>query len=121
MAAPQDVTFDVLLGGKVKPELLQSFKKLEDLMKQQGATAKTINAVMGRAYKETFDGIKTESHSAFTKLIHEAKEAQHKVVESFDKMKESYNKFAETLKKPLEYFGITGLVGGALGTFFGAK
>ena len=33
MAAASDVTFDVLLGGKVTPQLLKSFKDLE-----QGAT-----------------------------------------------------------------------------------
>jgi hypothetical protein len=46
MPEASSVTFDVLLGGKVTPELLNSFKALEDLMKKQGATAKTINAVM---------------------------------------------------------------------------
>jgi len=121
MAAPADVTFDVLLGGKVTPELLKSFKSLEDLMKKQGATAKTINAVMGRAYKETFEGIEKESHSAFAHVIKEAQEARAKVVEAFEKMHKSYEKFAETVKKPLEYFGITGLVAGAAGTFFGAR
>ena len=40
------VTFDVLLGGKVTPALLKSFKDLEEMMKKQGATTKTINAVV---------------------------------------------------------------------------
>jgi hypothetical protein len=38
MAAASDVTFDVLLGGKVTPQLLKSFKDLEALMQKQGAT-----------------------------------------------------------------------------------
>jgi len=46
MPEASSVTFDVLVGGKVTPALLKSFKDLEDLMKKQGATAKTINAVM---------------------------------------------------------------------------
>jgi hypothetical protein len=48
MARPQDVTFDVLLGGKVKPEVIKMFTDLEAMMKKQGVTAKTINAVMWR-------------------------------------------------------------------------
>jgi len=131
MAAPADVTFDVLLGGKVTPELLKSFKRLEDLMKQQGATAKTINAVMGRAYHETFDKVAKEGkkaheeveHSAkeaFHKMIEHAREAEAKVRESFKKIKESITEGLEPLKKVGEYFGITGLIGGAVGTFIGA-
>jgi hypothetical protein len=43
MPEASSVTFDVLLGGKVTPQVLKAF---EDLMKKQGSTAKTINAVM---------------------------------------------------------------------------
>ena len=121
MADASSVTFDVLLGGKVTPELLKSFKALEDMMQKQGATAKTINAVMSRAYKETFDGIEHESHSAFHHVIKDAQEAGKKVGEAFEKMHKQYEKFAEVVKKPLEYLGITGAVSGALGTFLGAR
>jgi hypothetical protein len=47
MPEASSVTFDVLLGGKVTPQLLKSFKDLvrgDD--EKAGATAKTINAVM---------------------------------------------------------------------------
>jgi len=132
MAAAQDVTFDVLLGGKIQPQVIKMFNDLEAMMKKQGATAKTINAVMGRAYKETFDeigkdakkgfeSVEKSSAAAFHKMIEHAREAQAKVNESFAKMREGYNKFAELVKKPLEYFGITGVVAGAAGTFFGAR
>jgi hypothetical protein len=39
------------------------FTDLEAMMKKQGATAKTINAVMGRAYKETLK-LETEGEAA---------------------------------------------------------
>jgi hypothetical protein len=48
MAAATDVTFDVLLGGKIQPQVIKMFNDLEAMMKRQGATAKTINAVMWR-------------------------------------------------------------------------
>jgi hypothetical protein len=34
MAAAADVSFDVLLGGKVTPQVLKAFKDLEELMKK---------------------------------------------------------------------------------------
>jgi len=40
MAAASDVTFDVLLGGKIQPEVIKMFTDLENMMKKQGATAK---------------------------------------------------------------------------------
>jgi hypothetical protein len=42
MPDASSVTFDVLLGGKVTPQVLKAFKDLEELMKKQGATAKTL-------------------------------------------------------------------------------
>jgi hypothetical protein len=128
MAAASDVTFDVLLGGKISPQLLKSFKDLEELMKKQGATAKTINAVMGRAYKETFDGVAKEGKKGFdaversakhtfTAITEKAREAQHKVIESFDKIKESMEGIHKSAERLFEFTGVSaliGAVGGAL-------
>src|SRR6516165_5096241 len=119
MPEASSVTFDILLGGKVTPALLKSFKDLEEMMKKQGATAKTINAIMGRAYKETFDEMgksakkgfeEVEKHStdAFHKLVEQAREAEHKIKESFEKMKEAM----EPLMKFGEFFGVGALIGG---------
>jgi hypothetical protein len=132
MAAAADVSFDILLGGKIKPEVLEMFKDLEDLLKKQGATARTISAVMGRAYKETFDSTSKEAKKSFASVEHsskeafkhmaeQAKEAQKKMHESMEKMKESYEKFAELVKKPLEWFGVTGLLGGIGAAFTGEE
>ena len=126
------VTFDVLLGGKVTPALLKSFKDLEEMMKKQGATAKTINTIMGRAYKETFDEmgksakkgfeeVEKSSTHAFHHLVEEAREAQHKVKEAFHEMHEGANEFFELIKKPLEWLGISGLVGGLAATIGGKE
>jgi len=129
MAAAADVSFDVLLGGKVSPALLKSFKDLEELMKKQGATARTVNAVMGRAYKETFDGaskdakksfgeIEKTSAGTFHKIAEQAREAQHKVQETFDKMRESVTRLKEATEGLFEWAGVSGLlgaVGGAIG------
>jgi hypothetical protein len=132
MAAPADVTFDVLLGGKITPQLLKSFKDLEELMKKQGSTAKTINAVMGKAYKETFDGaskdakksfgeIEHSSKETFHKMIEQAREAQAKIKESFAKVKESINEAFEPLKKMSEWIGLSGVIGAVSGAFVGEE
>jgi len=48
-------------------------------MKAQGATARTNNAVMGRAYKETFDGMSKEAEKGFHTVERSAKETFHKL------------------------------------------
>jgi hypothetical protein len=132
MAAASDVSFDILLGGKIKPEVLKMFKDLEDLLKKQGATARTINAVMGRAYKETFDGARKEAkksaesmdHSfkeAFKHMAEAAKETQKKMHEAMEKMKESYKSFVEQINKPLEWIGISGVLSAAGGALVGEE
>jgi hypothetical protein len=42
MAAAANVSFDVLLGGKVTPEAVTALKDMEEKLKQFGATTKTV-------------------------------------------------------------------------------
>jgi tape measure domain-containing protein len=124
------VTFDILLGGRVTPEALKALNDMEAHLKKFGATTKTINAVMSRAYKETFDGVakngeeafnkvEKSSREAFRKMVDRAKESEKKIKESFARVGESYKSLAETLKKPLEFLGITSALGAVGGVFGG--
>jgi hypothetical protein len=63
MPEASSVTFGVLLGGKVTPQLLKSFKDLEDLMKKQGRQRKPSTPSCEGAYKETLK-LETEGEEA---------------------------------------------------------
>jgi hypothetical protein len=56
MAAAADVSFDILLGGKVSLEAIKALNDMEVRPKQFGASTRTVNATMTRAYKQMFDG-----------------------------------------------------------------
>ena len=48
MPDAQNVSFDILLGGKVTPEALKALKDMEERLKGFGSSTKTLNAVMAR-------------------------------------------------------------------------
>ena len=128
-ATAQNVSFDILLGGKVTPEVLKSIKDMEARLKQFGASTRTVNAVMSRACKETFEGAAKEGTRAFEKLEHESKSAFHKMVEhsreASEKIKEHFEKVYEFSRemtaKMSEFFGIGALIGGAAGALTGEE
>jgi len=68
MPEASSVTFGVLLGGKVTPQLLKSFKDLEDLMKKQGRQRKPSTPSCEGAYKETFK-LETEGEEAIVSFL----------------------------------------------------
>jgi hypothetical protein len=128
MAAASNVSFDILLGGKVSPEAIKMLNDMEAKLVKFGASTRTVNAVMSRSYKAMFDGISKDGEKAFNKLEHNSKEAFKKLVEhakeagkqvkeSFEKIGEDFKKLGETIKKQLEFLGISAVlsaVGGAL-------
>lgn len=123
-AAAENVSFDILLGGKVTPEVLKALKDMEERLKQFGATTRTVNAVMARAYRETFEGAAKEGHKAFQKLEHESKSAFHKMAEHAREAGEKihgtfehvFEWAREMRQKMFEFFGISGVIGAVIWT-----
>jgi len=62
MAAATDVSFDILLGGKISPEAIKALNVMEAKLKAFGASTRNINATMSRAYKQMFDGAAGEAN-----------------------------------------------------------
>jgi hypothetical protein len=118
-ATAENVSFDILLGGKVTPEVLKALKDMEERLKQFGATTRTVNAVMARAYRETFEGAAKEGTKAFEKLEHESKSAFHKMAEHAKEASEKIHEHFEHVfewaremrEKMFEFFGISGVIG----------
>jgi hypothetical protein len=131
-ATAANVSFDILLGGKVTPEAIAALNKMEAELKKFGATTKTLNAVMSRSYKEMFDGVAKDGEKAFNKVEHDSREAFRKLAEqgkeagekiksSFEGIKKSYEGLAGLLGKGLKLTGISAAIGtvtGALGGGF---
>jgi hypothetical protein len=109
MAENSQQSFEILLSGKLSPEMIKSVEAASKKLDELGVSAKTKSEAMRRVYKSAFDGISEE-----------AGKAERKTNEAFAKMKEAGEKSAERVKKAWErtfdflkdFSGLSALTGG---------